>query len=207
MTTLTPMKKTIFNTLKITICCMLITLINYAYALSSDEVVVATTQEVLNRLEIDRERLKNEPDYIKEIVQELIVPHMDFYTMAGLVLGKDWSVLSDVKKDCFSNGFRNLLVERYSHILLSYRDQDVSYQPATPIGLQGYVSVVQTLTRDDRKPLTIGYPMRPDGDSWSVVDLVVDHVSLVRSYRLMFEKEIKEKGLADFIHSFRECNP
>lgn len=175
------------------------------YALTPDEVVRETTREVLNRLEMDKDRLAANPDYIKVIVRELIVPHMDFHTMTGLVLGNDWDILSHEVKDCFSKGFRNLLVERYSHILLSYRNQNINYQPAVAIGNKGYYSVTQTLTRPDRKPLTIGYPMRRDEDSWSVVDLVVDDVSLVRSYRLMFEKEIKQQGLADFIHSFQEC--
>ena len=176
-----------------------------ACGLTPDEIVQATTEEVLHQLEKDKERLQAEPDYIKVIVRNMIVPHMDFDTMAGLILGKDWSILSDDIKECFTSSFRNLLVERYSDILLSYRDQDIHYAPARPIGNQGYVSVLQTLRHGDRKPLTIGYPMSPDGDKWSVVDLVVDDVSLVKSYRLMFEKEIKNIGLADFIHGFQEC--
>lgn len=175
------------------------------YALSPDEVVRETTREVLNRLDMDKDRLAADPDYIKVIVRELIIPHMDFRTMSGLVLGRDWDILSSEVKDCFSKGFRNLLVERYSHILLSYRNQNISYQPALQIGEKGYYSITQTLTRPDRKPLTIGYPMRPDEDGWSVVDLVIDDVSLVRSYRMMFEQEIREQGLADFVHSFQEC--
>jgi len=184
---------------------VLVFTVNPAHALSPEEVVRETTREVLNRLEMDKDRLADKPDYIKVIVRELIIPHMDFPTMTGLVLGKNWNILSGDVKDCFSKGFRNLLVERYSHILLSYRNQNISYQPAVPIGSQGYYSVTQILTRPDRKPLTISYPMRPDEDSWSVVDLVIDDVSLVRSYRMMFESEIKQQGLADFIYSFQEC--
>ena len=176
-----------------------------AASLTPNEAVMATTQEVLTRLELDKARLKAEPGYSKEIVRELIVPHMDFRTMTALILGKNWSIMSEAKQDCFSSSFRKLLIERYSDILLSYRDQDIQYQPAKPIGKRGYVSVLQTLTRGDKKPLTIGYPMRPQGEVWVVVDLVVDDVSLIRSYRLMYRKEIKQKGLADFIQGFEGC--
>ena len=199
------MRKPYFKQAGIMISFLLFFKPDIAWGLTPDEIVMATTQEVLTRLEMERERLQAEPDYINVIVQELIIPHMDFDTMAGLILGKDWGILSDVKQECFTSSFRNLLVERYSDILLSYRDQDIHYEQSKPIGDQGYFSVLQTLTHGDRKPLTIGYPMRPDGENWSVVDLVVDDVSLVRSYRIMFEKEIKELGLADFIHSFQEC--
>lgn len=178
-----------------------------AFAQTPDQIVLETTREVLDRLQNDREELEADPGHIKVIVRDLIVPHMDFDTMSGLALGREWNILSREVKTCFSNGFRNLLVERYSHILLSYRNQDISYQPARGIGEKGYMSVVQTLTRDDKKPLTIGYPMRPTGESWQVVDLVIDDVSLIRSYRMMFEKEINTIGLADFIYSFQECSP
>jgi phospholipid transport system substrate-binding protein len=176
-----------------------------AAELTPDEIVVATTQEVLFRLDKDRERLQAEPAYIKQMVRELIVPHFDFGTMAGLVLGRDWRIMNADVRECFTSAFRNLLVERYSDILLSYRDQNIKYAPARPVGRRGYVSVLQTLTKDDRKPLTISYRMRPEGEIWSVVDLVVDDVSLVRSYRRTFTKQIKELGLAEFIYGLEEC--
>ena len=176
-----------------------------AVDLTPDAIVMETTKEVVDRLDMDRDKLQAEPGYIKKIVRELIVPHMDFRTMAALVLGKDWDLLNHNVQECFTSGFRNMLVERYSDILFSYHDQDIRYDPPRPIGTKGYVSVLQTLTHGNRKPLTIGYPMRADGESWRVVDLVVDEVSLVRSYRIMFEKEVKHQGLADFIHSFEDC--
>ena len=177
-----------------------------AAALSPAEVVHATTDEVIQRLQQDNARLAQEPDHIRTIVHELIIPHMDFHTMAELVLGRDFSLLSPRIVECFSTGFRNQLVERYSHILLSYRNQDIAYSPAQSIGEKGYMSVTQTLTREGRMPLTIGYPMRPEGDDWKVIDLVVDDISLVRSYRMTYEKEIDTLGLAGFIYSFPECS-
>lgn len=176
-----------------------------AIALTADEIVYETTQEVLNRLEVDKERLKEEPEYIQTIVRELIVPNMDFTTMSKLALGKHWDMLNEYEKSCFSHAFKNLLVERYAFVLLSYRKQNISYQSAKPIGEKDYVSVIQTLTRPDFKPLTIEYPMRPDADSWKVVDLVIDNVSLLRNYRKMFNKEIKYQGLKGFVYSFQEC--
>ena len=177
-----------------------------ASALTADEIVFNTTQEVLNRLEVDKERLEKEPEYIQVIVRDLIIPHMDFMTMSELALGSEWGSLSDTDKDCFSQGFKNLLVERYAYVLLSYRKQDINYQSAMPIGEKGNVSIMQTLTRPDVKPLRIEYPMRPDGDSWKVIDLVIDDVSLIRNYRKMFNKEVEQKGLDSFVKSFEECN-
>ena len=177
-----------------------------ANTLTPDDIVYETTQEVLKRLESDKALLEQDPDHIKTIVRELIIPHMDFDTMTGLVTGDNWKKLDSEMKTCVSQGFRDLLVERYAYILLSYRNQDIAYQSAKPIGTEDYVSIIQTLTRPNVKPLTIEYPMRPAGDSWKVVDLIIDDVSLVRNYRKMFDKKIKHQGIYGFAASFPECN-
>lgn len=190
---------------KIVLSIFLASYFNFASALTADQVIVATTQEVLDRLEADKEKLAADRSHIKNIVHELIIPHMDFNTMSALALGKNWSILSDEVKSCVSRGFKNLLVERYAHVLLSYRKQDIEYWAAKSIGVKGYVSITQSLSRPETDPSTIEYRMRPDAESWSVVDLLVDGVSLLKTYRKMFNKDIKEKGLVDFVYTFKEC--
>ena len=156
-------------------------------------------------MESDRELLEANRDHIKQIVRDLIIPHMDFITMSELVTGDNWNSFDSGMQSCVSQGFKNLLVERYAYILLSYRKQNIAYQSAKPIGKKDYISIIQTLSRPETKPLTIEYPMRPEGDSWKVVDLIIDDVSLVRSYRKMFDKKIKHQGIYGFAASFPEC--
>ncbi len=200
------MINTKFKYLRFTTALILASFFNLAMSATADDIVYETTQEVLKQLELNKERLKKEPDYIQEIVRKLIVPHMDLNTMSALALGDNWNKLSVPEQECFSNSFKNLLVGRYAYILLSYRDQNIHYQSAMPIGEKDYVSIIQTLTRPDVKPLTLEYPMRPENDTWKVVDLVVDDVSLIRNYRKMFNKEIKQQGFVDFISTFEECH-
>lgn len=192
--------------IKMMISVLLISFFHLSFALSADEVIVETTQEVLERIELDKEKLQVSPEYIKDIVHELVVPNMDFLTMSALSLGKNWQILSKDVHACVSKGFKNLLVERYAYVLLSYRKQDISYGDVKNIGKKGYVALIQTLSRPETKSSTLEYRMRPVDDSWRVVDLLVDGVSLVKSYHKMFKKDIKEKGLTNFIYSFQECN-
>ena len=199
------MKKSYYKNMQIIIFLYCISHISVAIGLTADEIVYETTQEVLNRLELDKERLQTEKKHIKVIVRELIMPHMDFKTMSALAWD-NWEILNGGKQACLSRGFKNLLVERYAHVLLSYRNHDIYYQTAKPIGEKDYVSVIQTLTRSETKSSTIEYRMHPDGDSWKVADLLIDDVSLIRNYRKMFNKEIKQEGLVGFIKNFKECS-
>lgn len=172
---------------------------------SAENIVKETTNEVLTRVNSDRERLRLYPEYIEEIVSELIVPHFDFETMSRLVLEKHWQAISDPEKECFTAGFRNLLVGRYADTFLSYSDQQISYEPAKSIGEKGYVSVRQIISHPGIGPFFVDYPMRPENNGWKVVDIIIDNVSLLKSYRVTFKSNIRKNGLQNFIRNFQEC--
>ena len=174
-------------------------------SISAENVVKETTSEVLTRLNSDRDRLRLYPEYIEEIVSELIVPHFDFETMSRLVLEKHWQAMSESDKNCFTSGFRNLLVSRYADTFLSYSDQQISYEPAKPIGEKNYVSVRQIISYPGIGPFYVDYPMRPENNGWKVVDIIIDNVSLLKSYRATFKNNIQKNGLQNFILSFQEC--
>jgi len=195
------MKKPVYILLPLLLFCQTLT----AEPLSAEDAVRKTTNEVLRWLNMDRDELRKDPEYLKILVQELIVPHFDMNTMSELVLGEHWGKISEQQQACFTSSFRDMLVERYARVLLNYNNQSITYEPATPVGEKDYVSVRQTITRDGAKPLPIEYPMHPDGKSWKVVDIIIDGISLVKSYRNTFNDEVHILGLQEFIRSFPEC--
>jgi len=174
--------------------------------LTAEKTVRESTQEVLDRLHEDRDKLDSNPKYIQVIVEELIVPHFDFATMSHLVLGKHWHEIIESEQVCFTHGFKNLLVRRYADIFLGYDNKIIAYQPTEPAGEDGVVTVRQLVSRPGEEPFFVEYPVRPDEDGWKVIDLVVDGISLLKSYHGTFQSEIHKKGIQGFINSFKKCN-
>jgi phospholipid transport system substrate-binding protein len=195
------MKKPVYLVLPLLLFCHAL----IAEPLSAEDAVRKTTDEVLRWLNMDRDELRKDPEYLEILVQELIVPHFDMDTMSELVLGEHWEKINERQQACFTNSFRNMLVERYARVLLSYNNQSITYEPAKPIGEKDYVSVRQTITRDGAKPLPIEYPMHPDGKGWKVVDIIIDGISLIKSYRNSFNDEIHMLGLEGFLRTYPEC--
>jgi len=177
-----------------------------AQTLTAEQTVRESTQEVLDRLQADSDKLESNPKYIQVIVEELIVPHFDFTTMSHLVLGNQWHELNDSQQLCFIHGFKNLLVRRYADIFLGYDDKIVAYQPTEPAEDEGVVIVKQTISRPGEEPFFVEYPVRSGEYGWKVIDLVVEGISLLKSYHGTFQSEINKQGLQDFINSFQECN-
>ena len=183
----------------------LVTLPVAAKVQTEENIINETTAAVLKQLNENRDRLKSEPEYIKQLVNKLIIPHFDFELMSELVLGSYWQKFEKPQQSCFASGFRNLLVERYAYILLSYDDHEISYSDAKYIGNKGYKLVTQTISREGAKPLPIGYAMELKDGEWKVVDLIIDEISLLRSYSGMFQSWIHTQGRDYFINNFSEC--
>jgi len=175
-------------------------------ALTAEDTVKEATQEVLTRVQTDRDKLELQPEYIDIIVMELIVPHFDFSMMSRLVLGKHCQAINDLERACFTVRFRNLLVGRYANIFLSHTDQQITYEPEKAIDGEGYVSVRQIISYPGIGPFYVDYPMRPEKDGWKVVDLLVDDISLLKSYRETFKRDIQQQGLQNFLEGLQKCN-
>ncbi len=175
-------------------------------ARSEEATIRETTSAVLDQLNQNRTRLINQPIYIQQLVKELIVPHFDFRLMSQLVMGNYWQTFNVSEQSCFIAGFRNLLVERYAYILLSYDEQNITYERTEEIGEKGIRLVRQAISRDGAKPLPIEYAMEQKDEEWKVVDLIIDGVSLVKNHRGMFQSRIHTQGRDYFIKSFPACS-
>ncbi len=164
-----------------------------------EEVISSTTSEVLLRITENRDEYQARPELLQNLVREVITPHFDFDTMSKQVLGDYWKELDANQQECFVSGFADLLVERYSHILNAYDNQTIYQEPEIPVDENKLVIVKQSLSKPDRPPLSIAYPLRHLEDGWKVIDLVIDDVSLVTSYRQSFQYDIGQKGLDTFL--------
>lgn len=168
---------------------------------SAEEIIRSTTSEVLSRITTDREEYQARPERLQSLVRELITPHFDFEIMSKQVLEQYWNQLKPEQQDCFVSGFGELLVKRYSHILNAYDNQTIRLEPEMPTDKPGYVMVKQILSKPGRPPLPIVYPFRELEDGWKAVDLVIDNISLVTSYRQSFLYDINQQGLETFLSS------
>jgi len=78
------------------------------------DVVRSTADEVIEQLRISQP-LNDEQAYA--LVEEMILPHLDFTTFARLTLGKHWRKASPEQRTAFTEGFRDLLMRHFAERL------------------------------------------------------------------------------------------
>jgi len=165
-----------------------------------DAVVKHTSSGVIDRINSQRAELDANPSKIYEVVNELVIPHFDFISMSRWVLGKNWKSASEAQRSDFIEQFKTLLVRTYARALLEYSGQEIKYFPVE-INPKSNLALVKTeMTSDGAQPFPVSYRMHQKNETWKVVDVSVDGVSLVSTYRGSFSTQIKKNGFDSLIN-------
>lgn len=163
---------------------------------SPEAVVEATAERVFTVLRENRARLKDEPKILYALVDEVILPLVDFEAMARLVLGPNWRTATPDQRSRFVKSFREMLVRTYTTQLVDYADKRVVVQPGRrPAGETTAIVYSEVLIGEGRPNLPVSYSMRFVDGRWRVYDLTIEGLSFVKNFRTSFDTEIREKGL------------
>lgn len=179
-----------------------------ADAADAQQLVKDTTDQLLARLERDRETLRKNPDQIYTLVEDIVLPHFDFTRMSQWVLGKYWRSADAKQRTRFTEEFRILLVRTYATALLEYTDQTVRYLPFhAPDDAKTVTVKTEIVQSTGGPPIPLHYSLyRNKSGEWKVYDIAVEGVSLVTNYRSSFAADIREKGLDSLIDRLTELN-
>ena len=171
-----------------------------------DEVVRKTAEGVINHIESNRSVLEENPEKIYEMVDQLIIPRFDFVSMSKWVLGKHWKSASETQRAEFITQFKELLVRTYARALLEYSGQKIKYYPPEQNPNSNLAIVKTELTSSSSAQLPILYRMHQKNEEWKVVDVAVDGVSLVTTYRGSFATQIKKNGFDSLLSELSKKN-
>jgi len=198
------MEGRVLNSLFLILC--LVTAIAQAAAESPEAVVRQTADGVIDRIESQRSVLEANPEQIYDMVNELVIPHFDFISMSKWVLGKNWKSASESQRSEFIEQFKTLLVRTYARALMEYSGQGIKYLPVKQNPKSNLAVVKTELTSSGAQPFPVAYRMHQKDEVWKVVDVAVDGVSLVSTYRGSFATQIKKKGFDSLIKELIDKN-
>lgn len=179
-----------------------------------DVMLKTATVKMLRSINTHRAEIRATPDKLKSLVEEIILPHLDFIAASKLVMGKYWRQADKTQKINFIRQFRLLLLRFYSSALAEYlngRDKDLAedlihYFPITTALDESSMTVRAELKSDSGKNIPIFYRLHLTSKGWKIFDVSVEGVSMITTYKNNFATELKEKGIDNLIASLEEKN-
>ena len=188
-----------------------------AFAVNAEDdpktLLESASNKMINALNDNRDKIKTDPNVTQQLIEENLLPHLDFITASKYVLGSSWDSASKEQKIRFIKAFRTLLLRFYSSALTEYlSNHDEKLDPKTMVFYDpGTITSNQVTIRSDvqpksGKPVPVNYQMHKTRNGWKVFDVSVEGVSVITTYKTSFASEIQQGGLDKLIASINERN-
>ena len=169
------------------------------------ELIRTQTEQVLGQL-AQAPQIQSQPDALKRLVEESIVPSIDFRRLSRLTLGKYWRAASTEQRNRFTSEFKQLLIRTYTTSLKAYSGQQIEYIPLKEAS-DGKRSTVRTkLHQPNGPPVTVDYSLYKTPTGWKIYDVTIEGISLAVNYRSSFGQEIRTQGLDTLIQHLASRN-
>jgi len=175
--------------------------------LAPDELVRKTADDVITVIKSDKDIQAGNKSKIYKLAEEKILPNFDFDKISRLVIGKHWRTSSEEQKLQFKEEFKNLLLRTYAVALGKYQDQKIEFLPMRMKPEDKIVTVKSEIIQSGAQPVKVDYVLTKGGpQGWSVIDIIIEGVSLVTNYRGQFASEIKSNGMDGLIKALAAKN-
>jgi len=119
--------------------------------------------------------------------------------MSKRVLGKYWRRASNDQQKIFVTAFKQKVIRTYAGAFKAFNGEDIQYEESR-INDKGNQALVKSqIVRIGAAPIRVDYKLYSRDDEWRVFDVVIEGVSLVKSFRDQVSLSIEQDGLAKAI--------
>jgi len=169
------------------------------------EMVRSVASKTFDRIKAEQQGIAEDPEKLRLIMEEELMPYIDYRFSAYKVLGK-YSRGAD-KKDLleFITVFRQYLITSYAVAMGYYDNQTVEFDPERDFEDRNDVTVRAVIKDDSRPDIKVAFKVRKDRRSgeWQAYDMIAEGISLLSSKQSEFESILRRDGIQEVIRQMR----
>lgn len=173
------------------------------------QMIEEVSKITFDRFAREEAEIKKNPELLKDIVREELMPYI-FFQYAGLkVLGNYAKPKKGANKQEiaahrqhvreFLMAFREYLITSYAQVFTLYEQQQVQFEPAKKIGKQKIIMVGVDIVDENRPPINIKFKVRKNSktNEWQAFDLVAEGISLLDAKQKELRSILAQNGVAE----------
>jgi phospholipid transport system substrate-binding protein len=140
-----------------------------------------------------------------EQIEEIAYQRFDFATISRLVLARSWKEFTPEQREEFLAQFKLMLSRSYGTRINRYEQEEVAIL-GHRVEPRGDVTVKTRIEGGTADGIEVDYRLRKKEGPWLVIDVIIEGVSLVSSYRSQFKEILGHGGPGDLLEELREKN-
>lgn len=162
--------------------------------------------ETFKRFSNEYEQIKQNPELLKDIIRDEMLPYIDYRYAAYKVIGSQLKKTTREQRDAFVPIFRDYLITTYAQVFTLYDGQTIEFQPAQSFEGKKIVTVRTVVVDKARPPIKIDFKVRLNKKTkeWRAFDMVAEGISLLDSKQKELSSIIRQKGIDEVANMLKE---
>jgi len=166
----------------------------------------STSSQMLHELDAHIGHLKNNNKLVNDLVDRVLVPHFDLFSMSRAVVGPNyWQGAASGTQQQFIKEFTSYVIRTYSSALQSYDGERIKFFPIRG-GISDRIQIDSDLLLKNGPPIQMQYRLLQQGGQWLIYDFSVDGVSIIKNYNSQFAGTLRQGGLEALVQKLHKNN-
>ena len=172
---------------------------NQAFAETSPYVLMQQTADKLfSDIKANQGKIKSNPEYLRTIVRNDLMPHVHVKYAGQLVLGKSLSSANEAQREKFFDAFGQFIEQSYAQVLTQYSDQKVEIESEKPTDGKSIVTIrVNVISANNTPPIKLDFKWRKNSRTgeWQAYDMAAENVSMVATKQNEWSGILRQQGI------------
>ncbi|MGV3345625.1 phospholipid-binding protein MlaC [Enterobacteriaceae bacterium LUAb1] len=155
-------------------------------------------EKTFNRLKNEQPKIRQNPDYLRDIVREELLPYVQIKYAGALVLGRYYKDATPAQRNAYFGAFADYLAQAYGQALTLYHGQVYQVAPEQPLGDSNIIAIRVTITDPDgRPPVRLDFQWRKNSQTgnWQAYDMIAEGVSMITTKQNEWGDMLRTKGI------------
>ncbi|AMF96076.1 toluene tolerance protein [Vibrio fluvialis] len=154
-------------------------------------------QKSFDRLKAEQALVHKDPEHLKVIVEQELMPYVNDQYAALKLLGPNLKGAKREDVARFITAFRAYLVTSYAQVLTQYSDQTIEFGPEQAVGDDRRITSVKVDIVDTPRPnIKLEFKLRKEkSGEWRAFDMIAEGISLLSSKQSEWNGKIRQEGI------------
>ncbi|KGT94492.1 ABC transporter substrate-binding protein [Erwinia typographi] len=154
--------------------------------------------KTFTRLKTEQPKIKQNPDYLRQVVREELLPYVQIKYAGALVLGRYYKEATPAQREAYFTAFGDYLAQAYGQALALYNGQTYQIAPEQPYADKNIIAIrVTIIDPHGRPPVRLDFQWRKNsrtGD-WQAYDMIAEGVSMITTKQNEWSDTLRQKGI------------
>lgn len=182
--------------------------VNAADATNPYQQMKVAAEKTFNRLKNEQPKIKQNPEYLRTVVKEELLPYVQIRYAGALVLGRYYRDTTPAQRDAYFPAFESYLEQAYGQALAMYHGQSYTIAPEQPLGDKDNISIRITINdTNGRPPIRLDFQWRKNTKTgeWQAYDMIAEGISMITTKQNEWADTLRRSGVDGLTKELRSA--